>query len=48
MKLNTSYELVIMALNSEAELKDRFDFTEDSSVQLEVSLLLIFSYTDFF
>ncbi|XP_021941456.1 zinc finger protein 2-like isoform X2 [Zootermopsis nevadensis] len=35
MKLNTSYELVIMALNSEAELKATFDFTEDSSMQLE-------------
>lgn len=46
MKLNTSYELVIMALNSEAELKATFDFTEDSSMQLEVFLLLFFSYTE--
>jgi hypothetical protein len=44
MKLNTSYELVIMALNSEAELKARFGFTEDSSVQLEVLSLFHFSY----
>jgi len=43
MKLNTSYELVIMALDSEAKLKARFDFTEDSSMQLEVFLLLFFS-----
>lgn len=47
MKLNTSYELVIMALNSEAKLKARFDFTEDSSMQLEVLFLLLFNYTSF-
>lgn len=39
MKLNTSYELVIMALNSEAKLKAKFDFAEDPSLQLEVFLL---------
>jgi hypothetical protein len=38
MKLNTSYELVITALNSEAKLKARLDFTEDP-IQLEVLLL---------
>lgn len=43
MKLNSSYELVIMALNSEAKLKAKFDLTEDPSLQLEVFLLLFFS-----
>ena len=46
MKLNTSYELVIMALNSEAKLKARFDFTEHP-IQLEVLLLLLF-FVQFF
>ncbi|PNF25121.1 hypothetical protein B7P43_G02005 [Cryptotermes secundus] len=35
IKLNTSYELVIMALNSEAKLKAKFDFAEDPSLQPE-------------
>jgi hypothetical protein len=46
MKLNTSYELVIMALNSEAKLKAKFEFTEDPSMQLEVFLLLFFNYIE--
>ncbi|XP_069682809.1 oocyte zinc finger protein XlCOF6-like isoform X2 [Periplaneta americana] len=33
MKLNTSYELVITALNSEAKLKARFHLTEDSTLE---------------
>jgi hypothetical protein len=47
MKLNTSYELVVTALNSEAKLKARFDFTEDP-IQLEVLLLFLFLCTVFF
>jgi len=47
MKLNTSYELVITALNSEAKLKARFDFTEDP-IQLEVLFLFLFLCTIFF
>lgn len=46
MKLNTSYELVITALNAEDKLKARFDFTEEP-IPLEVLLLFLFLCTIF-